>query len=366
LWYRNCFRVYIEGIDAVSCNEDQLGILTDENRSDLLNAFVELRPWVCGDEFLGVRLGRQELLFGEQRLISPLDWANTRRTFDSVTRVLYRSHDWDLDGFWGKPLPPDRHNFDQADQSRQFGGFYGTYKGVPKNTFDVYALSLLECDDNIFPRQGVRGDMEIYTVGGRWKADCNDWLWEFEGAYQFGEQGSLPHEAGMATAGCGRRFANCWAKPEIWFYYDWASGDNDPTDNHISTFNQQFPLGHRYFGFMDLVARSNIRDPNVMMLFYPCDKVKLTVWYHRFMLDEGRDALYNAAGLRIRSDPTGFSGTDVGDEIDLMLDIEIRRHCSWQFGYCHFCPGGFIKTTTATPSARGDAELLYAQFAFRF
>jgi hypothetical protein len=27
-------------------------------------------------------VGRQELLYGAQRLISPLDWANTRRTFE--------------------------------------------------------------------------------------------------------------------------------------------------------------------------------------------------------------------------------------------------------------------------------------------
>src|SRR5688572_32460769 len=36
------------------------------------------------------RVGRQELLYGEQRLISPLDWANTRR--DRKSTRLNSSH----------------------------------------------------------------------------------------------------------------------------------------------------------------------------------------------------------------------------------------------------------------------------------
>ena len=45
--------------------------------------------------------------------------------------------------------------------------------------------------------------------------------------------------------------------------------------------------------------------------------------YHHFWLAEARDALYNAAGVAYRRDPTGQSGTDVGNEIDFILNFHL-------------------------------------------
>lgn len=52
------------------------------------------------------------------------------------------------------------------------------------------------------------------------------------------------------------------ASRRVWAWYDFASGDSDPTDGEIGAFNQLFPLGHKYFGFLDLMARQNIHDLN--------------------------------------------------------------------------------------------------------
>ncbi len=361
VWYDRIFRVYVEGIDAVSNDEDQPPLATDENRSDLQNLFAEARLWTNGGQSLSFRYGRQELLYGAERLVSPLDWANTRRTFDEVAKLFWRSAGWDIDGFWSRPITADPHNFDHGDQSRQFGGLYAVCKSLPRQTLDFYFLTLLESDDIAAGGPGVLGDFEVYTFGTRWAGTCNDWLWEIETAYQFGHQADLDRSAGMFTAGVGRRFP-CWPKPEIWFYYDWASGDRDPGDGRATTFNQLFPLGHKYFGILDLVGRQNIRDPNVLLTLTPHEKVKLTVWYHHFQLDEARDGLYNAAGVETRRDPTGQAGRRVGDEIDLILDLTLNQHAGLQFGYAHFTPGRFIKDT----GPGGDAEFFYAQFLFRF
>ncbi len=80
-------------------------------------------------------------------------------------------------------------------------------------------------------------------------------------------------------------------KPTVWLYYDWASGDSDPNDGRYGTFNQYFPLGHKYFGFMDIIARQNIQDVNASSLFHLHDKITLLAWYHLFYLEEERDAL---------------------------------------------------------------------------
>jgi hypothetical protein len=208
---------------------DSAPLPIDINHGDLLNAFGEMRLFARDGRTLSARYGRQELLFGNQRLVSPLDWANTRRTFDDVARVLYRSKSWDIDGFWGRPFLADPRRFDHGDQSRQFFGAYGVYKGIANQVVDLYYLGLVETDPVAAGSAGVLGDSDVHTLGMRWQGSRNDWLWETEAAYQFGRQADLNRNAGMATGGIGRRLSKRFGKPELWFYYDWASGDRNRT-----------------------------------------------------------------------------------------------------------------------------------------
>ncbi|MBK9408446.1 MAG: alginate export family protein [Gemmatimonadetes bacterium] len=60
------------------------GAPLDHSRGDLGNAFVELAGTLSGAR-TAARFGRQELLLGRERIISPLDWANVRRVFEGAT-----------------------------------------------------------------------------------------------------------------------------------------------------------------------------------------------------------------------------------------------------------------------------------------
>ena len=102
------FRARIEVIDAISYWEDLRPRFIDENRWDLLNAWGEITLWnPAPDQRVAARIGRQELLYGSQRLISPLDWANTRRTFEGY-RIMSQYGPFQLDFFWVRPFDPDR------------------------------------------------------------------------------------------------------------------------------------------------------------------------------------------------------------------------------------------------------------------
>lgn len=84
LWYSDKVRVYVEYLDAQSYNQDLPPLAIDQDHSDLLNAFVDVKLGSINDNPIYGRIGRQELLYGSQRLVSPLDWANTRRTFEGA------------------------------------------------------------------------------------------------------------------------------------------------------------------------------------------------------------------------------------------------------------------------------------------
>jgi hypothetical protein len=68
--------------------------------------------------------------------------------------------------------------------------------------------------------------------------------------------------------------------------------------------------------------------------------------YHRLLLAEKRGPWKNAGGAVLGFDPTGQSGRDLGQELDLTARIPIlERHLNLMAGYSFFSPGGFVKRT---------------------
>ena len=80
----NRVRLYAEAVDATTSGQNLRPRVIEVNRFDAINLFADAMLFedACCDGKLYGRVGRQELLYGAQRLISPLDWSNTRRTFD--------------------------------------------------------------------------------------------------------------------------------------------------------------------------------------------------------------------------------------------------------------------------------------------
>src|SRR5262249_47020938 len=89
LWYRNVFRIYAEFLDANIVNQDLPPAPIDRVRPTFLNLFADLKVFEFEDKPVYIRGGRQELLYGSERLISPLDWANTRRTFQPLKALSH-------------------------------------------------------------------------------------------------------------------------------------------------------------------------------------------------------------------------------------------------------------------------------------
>src|SRR5262249_48111655 len=143
---------------------------------------------------------------------------------------------------------------------------------------------------------GGRGGRNENTFGARYSGDhkrdgaAGSVLWDFEGAYQFGDYSNRLLSSGMATAGLGYAFMGLPMQPQFWAYYDYASGSpNLRGTGTFSTFDQLFPFGHYYFGYLDLVGRSNIHDWNFQATLYPAKWITFLTQYHIFRLDQARD-----------------------------------------------------------------------------
>lgn len=351
--YSDWFRFYGEYLDAESNYEQFAPRGIEVNRSEMLNLFADARLLDNGGQ-LWFRAGRQELLYGSERLISPLDWANTRRTFEGY-KFFWQGPDWNVDFFYTRPVIVVPNGFDSPSYDQEFFGAWGTYKAIPSNTYDVYAIQ--------YNHAAGTNNFQFTTLGGRWLGSEENWLWEGEGGVQFGENtNGSAHGAGFATGGIGHKWPDrCW-QPMLWCYYDWAAGGN--VLGAGNGFNHLFPLAHRYLGYMDLFGRSNIQSPNVQLTLQPHEKLAVQLWYYYLFLDTRADTPYSVTMTPFAPGSRPAS-RDLGHELDVLFTLTLNARMNMLFGYSHFTSGSYYKLTPGLPY-RGNADFYYVQYLWNF
>jgi hypothetical protein len=362
-WYRDRFRIFGEFINAQSFDQDLPPQPTDQYNPNFLNLFADANLGNIYNQPLWLRGGRQELLYGSQRLISPLDWVNTRRTFQGG-KLFWQNDKFSIDGFVVQPVIPSANSFASVNWQQVFSGVWGTYRPVQGQIIDLYYLNFQDSTLIYSGQNGVKGPQNTSTVGSRWYGNKNGWLWDTEAMLQFGRYSTQGIMANAYTMGGGYYFSKWFANPTIWVYYDHASGQPGPpgsSDVH-QTFNQLFPFGHYYFGMMDLVGRQNINDYHVDLSFFPLKWWTVWAQYHVLRLDSPFDALYNSAGTATRIDPTGKAGINVGEIFTLINNYTLDLHQNVFVQYSHLYAGDFLHRTG---NGRSPDEL-YLMYSYRW
>lgn len=360
-------RIFVEGKSAMSTTRSlpggRRGLDVDE--LELQQAFVDLDIPIDDGVQLTIRVGRQALLFGKERLVSPLPWSNTMRTWDGASAIM-KVAGWTLHGFGTQFVPVDKYDFNKADGGNEFFGVYATghVPGVEPVKMDLYWLGL-ERDTAAIPGGGFNGTTgfeERHTLGGRLFGVVPETGidYDLEGAFQVGEVGTQDIRAFMVAAEVGVTFTEDQYIPFRWHLgFDYASGDNSPGGD-VETFNHLFPLGHAYFGYIDAIGRQNIIDVSTGIKFHPIEKLLVKLTGHVFWRADAADAVYNAGGGVLRA-PTSLS-KEVGSEIDLLMKYPLCPHLTGTFGYSHFFADNFLQNTGS--SADVDFVYLILQYTF--
>ena len=186
-----------------------------------------------------LRIGRQEVGLGDERLVGPLAWANTGRSFDGalVRRELPGGH---LRAFWMTVMErdaltptgvhPQQNEGDDAD-GWLLGAFFTRQVGPGP-------LELMLLHD-----RNAATD-ESWTAHGRLHGARGRLLFDASAAYQFGpDRGAYLFSALLGAAvGTGGRVAA---------QLDYISGDDDPLDAERKAFHTLYPTAHAYHGYMD-------------------------------------------------------------------------------------------------------------------
>jgi hypothetical protein len=364
------FRVFVEGLSADEDGRAGGPRGRDTNSIAAQQAFGEFDVPLEGKNKLDLRVGRQELLFGAERLIGPADFSNVRKTFDGFRGTLVTG-DNQLDIFLVRPVRVEKYTSDNADNTTVFGGIYDTLK-MPQllphgdTKVELYGLYLKRDHTSYTDVTGV-GDDHRYTAGARFSSNPRPWDFDVEADYQFGRFLGEDVEAYSLASLLGYTFQNVELTPHPFVGFDIASGDNNPNHGPMGTFNQLFPSAHSYFGYMDYVSRQNIIDlhPGFDLTLLEkapfAQKLTLRSEYHQFWRQSVHDSLYDTTGAAIRS---GLSNDrrNIGSEIDELFKLQIDRHWSSYVGYSHFFHGSFISESGPAK----DSDFTYVALTYEF
>jgi len=380
-------KFYVQGQDAHEWFSDRpnipgaLGAEGDDN-FDLRQAYVQIGP-----KNLNGTIGRQVLLYGDERLIGPGEWTNFTRTFDA-TKLHYEQPKFSIDLFASTPVYIFRDSFDQSDlfngaethRNLVFAGAYATTTAVQPMTLDFYALYLHEDNTTPLPTTlttvtypgttlSIPGtSTDFVTLGTRFKSDpkkLHGWEYDGEFAFQAGQVSDLDLLACALHIGGGYTFANCPLKPRLYLEYNYATGDSDPTDSDIGTFQNLFPSNHNKYGVMDLFAWQNLSSPDVRFRVNPCKQVSLETAFYVYWLADTNDSWYRANGTtRVRPlTPAAVDATNhVGEEFDFLVTYQPVKFLNIWAGYSHFFAGNYLKATGASD----DADYGYVQATISF
>ena len=356
-------RIFIEGKTAQSTNRDLPGgtRVLDVDSLDLQQAFWD-HTEALGEGELTLRLGRQMLLLAKQRLVSPLPWVNTFRSWDGAS-ALWNDGSWKAHAFWTVFAPVDIGDFNEPDTDQDFFGVHTTYAPGGAQLLDVFFYGYLR---EMATFNGTTGAEERYTLGFR-AHDAFEGAridYDLECAYQIGRVGTGDVSAYMLALELGHDFEGDM-NPRVWVGLDIASGD-DGAGGDVETFNQLYPLGHAYLGFLDTIGRQNIFDLSYGGKLSFTDGWTGRLDFHHFRLMSDSDALYNAGGVVVVPGGTS-SSNDVGFEIDLTTSYRVDRHTVISGGVGRLFAGSLIDDAAlVTGSGGDDIDFAYAAIEFTF
>lgn len=283
-----------------------------------------------------LRLGRQELVYGNQRLIGSFGWDNIGRSFDGA-RADFRTGRHTVSAF-GAQLGDAASRV----QTPKFYGVYDTIRLRPTHTVDAYLLH---------KRDTVQGHKQsVTTVGARSDNALDDgWGYLAEAALQTGRTGGKDLSAWAYSVTVGKTLP-VRHRPRLSLEYSAASG-GDPSDpDDARTFDQLFPTNHDKYGIIDYQGWRNMRNLRVGATARLPRAATVGIDHHWFWLEDARDAWYGAGGTPNRGaggaplhDPTGASGRSVGRELDISANYPVAPDWTLSAGYARFTPGSFIR-----------------------
>jgi hypothetical protein len=292
------------------------------------------------------RVGRQELAFGDERLIGNSNWTNVARSFDGY-RSTFQYKKFRLDAFAASVVVLADGEVGQHTPGNYLEGLYGeALNVVPNSSVQPYFLwrrSPLQKLGN-----GALATEDFGTGGVRWVGKLPAGLsYNTEVAFQRGQLGADTVSAWGGHFQLGYNLPGVWSlHPKYIAEFNYASGDGNARDTSHGTFDTLYASGHDKIEFADQVGWKNVQEVRTGPDFKISKKLSTSVRYADLWLANAHDSLYAANGSAVASRANGTAGRWVGQEFDGTLVYTFDKKSQFGAGYGYLLPGTFLNMTT--------------------
>jgi hypothetical protein len=348
LWHRlmlhsnielgNHFRIFIQLNNTLRfLNNNPVVPEIDENQLSLHQAFAEMKlnNWKF-------RLGRQELFYGNHRLLTVREGPNTRQAFDGLV-IKRTSKNSKIDFFAVSKTISKQYIFDDESFKEGLMGIYGTqYFSAHKIGLDYYAVNF---QSKLRKYNYQSGFENRQTYGIRLFSKFNKINFEAEGAYQSGKFNDLAISACNILADINMMILP-GKKGIIGFAFNAASGDKNNADNKLNTYNLLY--AKPAYGLAVPIGASNIMSINPYIKINPVQKLHVLVQVFFLARNSNQDGTYSPAMLENRPKPEIIFSSNkktLGEFYVIETSYQQTKNLSFAIDASYFKAGCYPKAT---------------------
>jgi hypothetical protein len=297
----------------------------DQNALSVEQAFATVSEPI-GDATLRLRFGRQQMNFDFQRFVSDRDGPNVRQSFDAAWGDYYDGP-WEFIAFYSHPVEiPDKGEQPFIDYSSGATTF-----SVVRIQRAFSASTTLSGYYAYFTQDNARylsiiGNERRDAFDIRFAGTANGFDGDIEVMGQIGYVGNDNVRAWAVGSLSGYTFGNAVWTPRLGFQFDAASGDSNPRDGVLQTFNPLFPNGF-YFSLAGYTGYTNLIHVKPSLTLHPTSSVKLTLAVASQWRETTADAVYVQGNIPVAG-TAGSPGKYTGTYGQLRFDWAVTSHSS--------------------------------------
>lgn len=352
---------------------------------DLHQGYLQLKNLLVPG--LSLKIGRQEIIYGDQRLLGNFNWSQIGTSFDAA-KLMYSTQFVDIDIFAARIAESEATGFNngvifpgpgtKGTTDQDLYGAYVTVKPIKGWTVEPYYFLLKDSRASVGSGLSALGTPNVVApqaadqnrsfLGGRINGkqgiaggslDVTG-----EGVWQFGGISNSPsggehnlHINGVQGAGkIGYTFDAVPMRPRLGFEADYASGDNCvngksaaaggpgncAANGRLNTADNLFPTNHGLYGLLDMQAWRNMVNYQIALDVKPSQASKLQGSFIWHRLARTTDNWYRAGQVPFAVTGGNNQEASLGQELNISYLHTFKEKFLFEIGYGHFYRGGIF------------------------
>ncbi len=319
-------------------NDNPLTPEIDENRLSLHQAFIDYsfaKNWL-------MRIGRQEMGYGNNRMLTFREGPNTRLTYDAVL-VKHSTRKRKIDFIALTPVISRNDVFDDQSFKDVIVGIYITENLIAqKLLLDYYFINF---KSNQRRYNFINDDENRQSYGFRIFSNNPTLNYEIESTYQSGKFVSKKISAfGLSTD--LNFLISAKKKIIIGFGANYFTGDKSKTDNKLNTYNLIFSKPS--YGLAAPIGSSNIINVNPYIKITPLKEINIYTGVYIMGRQSNQDGTYSPGMAQVRPNVNNLFGTTkkrIGLQYALEASFQLNANFSFALDGAYFKAGKYVRET---------------------